>query len=285
MRSEDFFKEVLNSDICPDNFRKTYSDFKKYQKKALDTLNEFHRVCEKYGIIYQLMYGSLLGAIRDDGQIPWDYDVDVFVSYSDKNRLIEALRTDLNENFFFYCPEINSECRHVIMRVAPVGYDTEGVHVDVFYYVGTCNDEVARKKHIEDIKKATYARLCKLSTCRRHARANIKSVLSIIKRKIPYLLVPMEKIESSYIEACERYNFCECSICVSADRFADWYEIPKEYLLSTKLIENENGVFRVSTKYDLLLRILYGDYEKIPPLNDRIKEVEEHLYVLKKYTK
>lgn len=67
----------------------------------MDTLIEFHRVCEKSNIEYELAYGSLLGAIRDNGQIPWDYDIDVFVAFKDKERLIETLKKNLMINTIF----------------------------------------------------------------------------------------------------------------------------------------------------------------------------------------
>ena len=92
MTSEEFLKEVLSSPQCPDNFEEIYKEFQKYQKVTMDTLIEFHRVCEKSNIEYELAYGSLLGAIRDNGQIPWDYDIDVFVAFKDKARLIETLK-------------------------------------------------------------------------------------------------------------------------------------------------------------------------------------------------
>lgn len=123
MTSEEFLKEVLSSPLCPDNFEEIYKEFRKYQKITMDTLIEFHRVCEKSNIEYELAYGSLLGAIRDNGQIPWDYDIDVFVAFKDKERLIETLKKELDDKYYFYCPEVNQKCRHVIMRLAPK--DTE----------------------------------------------------------------------------------------------------------------------------------------------------------------
>ena len=87
MNAIEFVKEVKDSNICPKDFDKIYEEFKFYQKAALDTLDEFHRVCEKNNIPYFVQYGSLLGLIRDGGQIPWDYDVDVVVPYSEKANL------------------------------------------------------------------------------------------------------------------------------------------------------------------------------------------------------
>ena len=84
MNNEEFINEALTNKACPPNFKEVYNRFIVYQKEALNTLKEFHRVCEKNHIPYQLAFGSLLGAVRDGGQIPWDYDIDVMVPYSSK---------------------------------------------------------------------------------------------------------------------------------------------------------------------------------------------------------
>ena len=122
MKNQEFLEEVLQSNMCPKNFAEIYKEFEHYQSLAIETLREFHRICEKNAITYQLADGSLLGAIRDGGQIPWDYDVDVFVPYEEKDKLIESLRQELSDKYYFYCPEVNKKCRHFMMRVTPKGY-------------------------------------------------------------------------------------------------------------------------------------------------------------------
>ena len=129
----EFEQEVLKSDICPPNFEVIYKEFMNFQDEAIKTLNEFHRVCEKNGVRYQLAYGSLLGAVRDNGQIPWDYDIDVIVPYNEKDKLVQVLRNDLSDDFYFHCPEQDEKCRHFIMRLAPKGYKTTKLHKNNSY--------------------------------------------------------------------------------------------------------------------------------------------------------
>ena len=70
MNHAEFLEEVKSSPLCPENFEAIYADFQGFQKAALNTLKEVHRVCENNAIAYQVAYGSLLGLIRDGGQIP-----------------------------------------------------------------------------------------------------------------------------------------------------------------------------------------------------------------------
>ena len=64
------------------------------QQSLLELLKEFHSFCKKNGVKYSLAYGSLLGAIRHNGFIPWDDDLDVFVDRANYNLLIEKMAED-----------------------------------------------------------------------------------------------------------------------------------------------------------------------------------------------
>lgn len=281
MTSEEFLKEVLSSPLCPDNFKEIYKEFRKYQKITMDTLVEFHRVCEKSNIEYELAYGSLLGAIRDNGQIPWDYDIDVFVAFKDKERLIETLKKELDDKYYFYCPEVNQKCRHVIMRLAPKGYRSEALHVDVFYYVGTPNSVEERKLHIEQIKRTAHTRYCKLVNCKEEAGGNVKKYIRLMLDKMKYSMKKIEDLKNEYEKLCQMYPIDKSDYLVSADVFADWYEFPRILFEETELFHTVDGTFRIPKQYAELLTLVYKDYMNIPDLDTRIREVMTHFNYLK----
>lgn len=281
MTSEEFLKEVLSSPLCPDNFEEIYKEFQKYQKITMDTLIEFHRVCEKSNIEYELAYGSLLGAIRDNGQIPWDYDIDVFVAFKDKERLIETLKKELDDKYYFYCPEVNQKCRHVIMRLAPKGYRSEALHVDVFYYVGTPNSVEERKLHIEQIKRTAHTRYCKLVNCKEEAGGNVKKYIRLMLDKMKYSMKKIEDLKNEYEKLCQMYPIDKSDYLVSADVFADWYEFPRILFEETELFHTVDGTFRIPKQYAELLTLVYKDYMNIPDLDTRIREVMTHFNYLK----
>lgn len=281
MTSEEFLKEVLSSPLCPDNFEEIYKEFQKYQKVTMDTLIEFHRVCEKSNIEYELAYGSLLGAIRDNGQIPWDYDIDVFVAFKDKERLIETLKKELDDKYYFYCPEVNQKCRHVIMRLAPKGYRSEALHVDVFYYVGTPNSVEERKLHIEQIKRTAHTRYCKLVNCKEEAGGNVKKYIRLMLDKMKYSMKKIEDLKNEYEKLCQMYPIDKSDYLVSADVFADWYEFPRILFEETELFHTVDGTFRIPKQYAELLTLVYKDYMNIPDLDTRIREVMTHFNYLK----
>ena len=69
------------------------------QKKQLELLHELDRVCRKNGLKYALSSGTCLGAVRHGGFIPWDDDIDVYMSWSDAEKLTE-LQEDFQQKYF-----------------------------------------------------------------------------------------------------------------------------------------------------------------------------------------
>ena len=76
-------------------------NLKQLQKVELELLKDFDEMCKENHVQYFLAYGSLLGAIRHKGFIPWDDDVDVHMFGKDYLKLTEALKDNKNEKYFF----------------------------------------------------------------------------------------------------------------------------------------------------------------------------------------
>ena len=79
------------------------------QEKLLVLMKEIDRICLKHNIDYILDGGSALGAIRHKGFIPWDDDLDIAFMRKDYNRLIEALKEDLDDKYSFQCFQTHKE--------------------------------------------------------------------------------------------------------------------------------------------------------------------------------
>lgn len=283
MKSNEFLEEVLQSDICPENFEEIYKGFEHYQNLALEILREFHRICEKNVIKYQLAYGSLLGAIRDGGQIPWDYDVDVFVPYEEKDKLIEALKRELSDKYYFYCPEVNKKCRHLFIRLTSVGYRTEVLHVDVFYIVGIPEDELERKEYTKKSSELVEIRFGKYVNVFEESKGSIKRLLRLMIRKIRALVKYNVAEFERYQQLWMKYPAKETKMCcaLSGIMISRYYYY--NFIWDSMLITIDTGTFRVSKNYEYILNKLYGDYKEIPELQSRINEVLVHYKWLSQY--
>ncbi len=274
MNRLEFLSEVKNSNRCPDSFEAVYSQFQVYQQVTLDTLLEVHRVCESNNVCYELAYGSLIGLVRDGGLVPWDYDIDIIVPYEQKQKLIDALNRDLKAGFYYYSPDNNEKCRHMKMRIAPVEYRTEAIHVDVWFFIGTPEEKDERASYVKRIARLSRLRFGKLVNLREESVGSPKEYLMLLCRsKLPSLFVSLRSIDEEYRRMCAMYSSSEATYCVPADTYAAWKEIPSKLLWDTEVVRCDYGEVRIPRHYDEILTILYGDYHTVPPLDDRIEEV------------
>ncbi len=264
------------ADMLPAECRPHYEAFRGYQRLAIETLREFHRVCEKRGVEYQLAWGSLLGAVRDNGQIPWDYDVDVFVRCDQREELIDALRAELSSRYYFTSIESESSCRNYIMRLAPEGYDSSALHVDVFFLMGTSADEATQKDHLRRMHAVAESRFRKLVNARKEAMGKPEAFLKMILKKLLLLTTSVRSLDREYLRLIGEYPLDSALYWAEADSFAEQGCFSRDLLNETELIETELGVFRVSKSREKLLSEMYGEYMNYAPLDQRIEEFERH---------
>lgn len=83
---------------------------KAIQQVELELLKEFQRVCEENGLTYYAFYGTLIGAVRHKGFIPWDDDIDVVMFREDYNKLLEIAKGAFSSRFFLQTCENDKEC-------------------------------------------------------------------------------------------------------------------------------------------------------------------------------
>ena len=273
MKSDEFLAEALMSPKCPVEFAEQFKYFRKYQGLVLDTLREFHRVCEKNGINYHVTYGSLLGIIRDGGQIPWDYDIDTFVPVSQKDEIIDALRRDLSPDYFAMCPELDKSCRHYIIRVCPKDYNSAAVHVDVFYYCGAPDDQQVRKKFNRNLRLCSQIRFSKKVNIREESLGMPKRILKLATAKLGFFVFGIKRTDQRHRRLIHQYPINRSKYVVSADFFANQYLFPTKMLTETMLYASDIGEFRIPKDYNGFLRMVYGNYMEYPPLESRIKQV------------
>ena len=93
------------------------ADTKAVWRKMLDILEVFSGICDKYGLKWTMEAGSLIGAMRHHGFVPWDDDIDVSMPRRDYDRLMSVLPRELPEGLFMQTSETDPECFRAIMRI------------------------------------------------------------------------------------------------------------------------------------------------------------------------
>ena len=272
MTNDEFLQEVLDSPQCPDGFEETYSYFCKYQRMAIDTLNELVRVLELNNIYYQLAFGSLLGAVRDGGQIPWDYDVDINVPFYEREKLLKALETDLSSEYCYFSPEKKGRYRVSFIRVLPKGYCHQSIHVDIFYLIGLPEDPDEREKYCLQVQQAVRSRryvLQKLSEYNYTAKEKFTQTVKRVYYKLRY----GKKATIYNIDLFGKYDIRKVPEAANISPRCGGKTVPSRIYLNSIKIETDTGVYNIPEDYDTYLTIKYKDWHGYPSLQARIDAV------------
>jgi lipopolysaccharide cholinephosphotransferase len=136
----------LNSYVDITKAPKAKGDLRKLQTGDFILLQIFHEICEKNHLTYWLDYGTLLGAYRHKGFIPWDDDVDVSMPREDYNRALNLFETE----FRSYGIDAKEEKDELMQRIG-IGYKhkSTGVWIDVFPVDKIYTDEIIEKNRDE----------------------------------------------------------------------------------------------------------------------------------------
>ena len=259
-------------DLTPEQFRKL-------QLTELDLLDEFDRVCRKNNIGYVLVGGSLLGAVRHKGFIPWDDDADIAMLREDYERFKLHLDELNSEICFFQDHDTDPEyrwgygkLRRTGTKYVRVGQEhlkcRTGIFVDVFpmddiplSIIGqvlqdfhcfcmrkTLWAEVGRISE-SGLKKAVYSILSHISTdlIFRQIRGYAKKSSNRTNNRVRTLLFPAAG-----------------KLYYKSTKIRDRYGMPKEWFLERSEYEFEGKLFWGTRDYDAILKHFYRDYMKLP---------------------
>ena len=250
--------------------------FEETKQVELEILKHFAAFCDANGLRYFLAYGTLIGAVRHKGFIPWDDDIDVWMPRPDYNRLLEIFNSQ-NGRYRVVNP-YEKISRHTFAKIIDtqtvkieqmIDYSNGYIGIDVFPLDGEPSDELEFSKWYVKLQKQ-YKRHSffvienKGGLKRKFLLPILKFVLrnkDIYLRKANklHLKFPYQKCE--YIGAVESvYNF-------KSNRYKrEWFDESTE-------IDFEDTKFKVPVGYHKILTQMYGDYMKLPP---KEKQVTHH---------
>ena len=264
--------------IC--NFRVS-SKRKKVWKVELDLLNNFIEICNKYKLTYFAIGGTLLGAIRHKGFIPWDDDIDIGMPREDYNKLLEIAKKEFKNPIFFQTPYNDKLFRgHAQLRnsnttgILPVDiyeHYNQGIFIDIFPY-----DEYPKEK--KDYNKQYKKLKIYEKIIRRYYSygTSFKSkFISFIFARPLGNIIGIKRIYNKYEKECSKYNNTGSGIVsnlsLSYDRKLN--NMNREDMYNLLKVKFENIYIYIPKNYDKILKESYGNYMICKKVNSTHGEV------------
>lgn len=243
---------------------------------------EIKRICEKYQIPYFLTAGTLLGAVRHGGFIPWDDDMDIGMLREDYERFLEVCKTDLGNEFFLQTWDTDPEYplsyakvrlnnTTVVERFSEGNKSNHnGVFVDIFPFDNVPNGKIKRK--IQGLKYF----LCKrMLWVKRGMGTDMKQ--GTYQKKFKYyafyalsLIFSYDKVKKYFRKNLVRYN-SELTEDVVADGAYGYKKeiLKREWVTNLAPINFEGEQFLSIKDAHTYLSYFYGDYMQLPPEDKR----------------
>ena len=265
------------------------------QKQSVKILYAIDSICRQEGIKYFLAYGTLLGAVRHNGFIPWDDDIDIQMPRDDYERFEEYCIKNSEQLYplALFSQKTESKYPYVIDRLCDTRYsirrdDEEdcgmGLFVDIYPLDGMGN-ELNEAISIEKRVHPLSSMFCQSSKkCFKIGRT--KKIRRIIAKYLMYIYARRKgkhyfgkKIDS--ISKEHDYEDSDYVGCVVWRTYGKRDIYKKEWF--DELIEHkfEDKMLMIPKHYDAVLSQIYGDYMKMPPAEDR---KPHHLYKAYKRT-
>ena len=256
--------------LAHERFNPEGSLLRRQQMRMLDILIEVDKICKRHGILYWLSSGTLIGAIRHNGFIPWDDDLDIEMMRSDYVRLMEMLPKELpswlalqndetDENYFYFYAKVRDRRSRMLEQN---GYDRlwkeQGIYIDIF----PMEQHPIRLHKLTEKTVGHMYKIWRTSTDDTKSMRRVRRIFDINKQVVFSCLRQLCKLLPGKVITSGM------GIPFHNPRFAD--EI---FPLTTH--EFEGIAFPVPNNTDAHLRHIFGDYMQLPDLDKLSPHVDK----------
>lgn len=256
---------------------KANTTLRKLQLIELDILDKFVQICEKHKLTYFLAYGTLLGAIRHQGFIPWDDDVDVGMPREDYEKFIGICRNKQPEGYFLQENRTYAKYWHIYAKFrkdntqkietnppAFLPNEHRGINIDIFPYdVASSNQFIQKIKHflLEKIRFLLFEK-------RGYRSSGAKFYIFLkqfIARIIPFSIL------HGFSHTIMTFNLGKSDNIISwgSTEGCKKETFPRNVILPITKAYFEGRMFAVPNNSHVYLEQMYGNYMQPPPVSER----------------
>ena len=253
------------------------------QEAALEILHTVAQVCEEQDLRYFLVYGTLIGAVRHQGFIPWDDDVDIMMPRPDYDMLLRYLGEHIGEypHLQIFNRQTCPDYPYMITRISDDRYELVmenerpygmGIFIDIYPYDGL--GDTRKEARRLGLKGDRLSSLC-YQASRDHFAIETTTAgwRKLVKRPVFMFCkaVGKERFQDQLERLAWRRGY-DSSRFVGCVIWLSWGEKDiylRKWFDHYRYMPFENYRFRVPRDYDKVLRHTYGDYMQLPPIKER----------------
>lgn len=262
--------------------------YKEYDKKTLENLHkveleildEFVRICNKHNLEYYLIGGTMLGAIRHKGFIPWDDDIDVGMMRKDYDLFIKYAKKELKKQYYLDCFETNKDYYFPFAKIKKNNTifneqanahlkNHKGIYIDIVPIDNAKKqDSLFQKTQAVLVRNITETMLCK------------KKINKIKNSRYPFLSLvfsifpctTLMKIQAKLIRLNKNHN--SEYVVLLAGVYGYKKETNKREVFTPSVkVKFENKEYNGVADANTYLTKIYGDYMKLPPKEKRLNHM------------
>lgn len=265
---------------------------KEIQQVSLEILSEVHEFCVSNGIKYTLQGGTLLGAIRHKGFIPWDDDIDIAMPRPDFEKFCELYLK--SGKYKLFCSGHSKEsCYLAFARICemqntdvdcseiPWTCVNTGIWIDVFPLDGA-NDNHKEANEVVKKIKSLWEKQYRVRYARRrfsHVKGLTGKIKLLVQKMLYYSTSPIKR----HINMCKSIpygdtsHYCNFSYCDYGMHEYHRTDVLKETILH----DFEGHKFCIMEGYDEALKEKYGNYMQLPPIEQRVRQHDANMHYWK----
>lgn len=236
--------------------KQTLEKLWQYELKILD---EIDRICKKHNITYYLMWGTLIGAIRHKGFIPWDDDIDLCFSMKDYKKFLKVAKKELGDEFFLQTGLTD--------KYHPVYFSKVRLNNTAFY----SKEDTNLKKHhgifVDLIPLFNYNKKPSVFSKAKKRLGNMFEAAIFAKREQKSGGNKLIKLLPDFISVRMR----DFLLNTHGKQYYTWgFFFEKEEFYPPCMVEFAGKLYPAPKEYDKVLTTVYGDYMKLPPKDKQV---------------